>query len=412
MQSTVCPKVNNPIPFVVRVYSAVVALLPVIASYASGIPGFSLADVILAGCCVIALLGAHTQKNVFTVRPVLICIAMYLIVFFSLLSVQFQREPEYVNIIIRTIRYFFYLTVVALCSRKLLDIAYCKKMVKTIAVLATVFIGIQYVLFAYFHVLLKGFLPFLNLYVDGYANTDYAALYQTMYRPTSFFLEPAHYARYAVLGVTLYLFDGEVLSFKEIVASIFISVGVLLSTSAQGYIFLAIIWLACLLLRIKNLKTAELKVLFYVVCLALPIILIVILRLPFVQQTVSRALNIDVSNLTNKNTAFGARLGGYSAYLDLPFLHKLIGMGFGVVPKGRWLSSAAYWLYGSGCVVFVLYVVYGIMCLVSARGVSRMILLLFLILFFSDDSFYSYICVLYISLSCLKLAEPVGRNTV
>lgn len=406
MQLRVPVQQNNPLPFGIRCYSVVVALLPVLASYASGIPGFSAADVVLVLCCVMAVLGNHSRRiNAFTVRPVLIVIALYLIVLFNLVTSLVQPKPEYGNMVIRTIRYFFYLAVVVICSGHMLDLALCRKAIKVVALLASFYIFLQYAMYTLLGVILRGYLPFLNLYVEGYASTDYATLYSSMYRPTSFFLEPAHFARYAVVGVAILLFDGKKLTAQTVLAAVFVSAAVLVSTSAQGYLLLALVWLICLVTRTRDLESDGLKGIFFLTALAFPLLMMGILQLPFVQNAVARALNIDFSNLSNENTAMGARLGGFAYYLELPVLHQIIGMGFGVVPQGGWLSSAPYWLYGSGCIVFGLYLIYGLICLGKTRGAAQIICLLFLILFFTDDSFYNYLCVLFISLACLDPCE-------
>lgn len=402
-------QLNNGSPFAVKMYSTVVALLPVLATYASGIPGFSVADVVLAMCCVMTVLGTRYKKNEFAVRPTRIIVALYLIILFDMLTAVIQPKPQYGNIAIRTIRYFFYLTVISLCSQRLLDLNLCKKIVRKFAVFSGVFILLQFILYRFFGKIVMGYLPFLNLYVEGYAQTDYATLYKAIYRPTSLFLEPAHFSRYAILGIILFLFDRDRLSWKDTLCAVFISLGILISTSAQGYVLLALVWLVCLMTRTKTAESNSLRNFLYVAGALLPLILLLILEMPFVKDTVARAMNIDTNQFSNENTAIGARLGGFSAYFNLSPLYKLIGMGFGVVPKGVWLSSAAYWLYGSGCIVFVLYLLYGAECLFRIRGASRMILLIFLILFFSDDSFYSYMCVLFVSLSCLKPVEEIRR---
>ncbi|MBQ8829965.1 MAG: hypothetical protein IJ017_00015 [Oscillospiraceae bacterium] len=408
MRLRVHRKQNNLLPVGVRFYTVVIALLPVLASYASGIPGLSLADLVLVLFCAVKVLGKYNERrNAFAVKPVLIAAALYLIVLFSLISALVQHEPEISNIIIRTIRYFFYLFVVVFCSRYMLDIELCKKTVKTITVIACVFIFVQFLMYNLFGVIIRGYLPFLRLYVEGYAATDYAAIYTKMYRPTSFFLEPAHFARYAVVGTALTLFGDEKLKWKNVVAAVFISAAILISTSAQGYMLIALVWIICLATRVKALESNSMRAIFVIACILLPILLIGILRLPFVQTAVMRALNIDFSNLANENTALGARLGGFAYYADLPVGYKLIGMGFGVVPKSSWLSSAAYWLYGSGCIVFILYMIYMLMCIKKLKGASRVVFLLFFILFFSDDSFYSYMCVLFISLSLIRPAVKV-----
>jgi hypothetical protein len=406
MQSDAPKQLNRPTELPVRIYSVVVAVLPVLASYASGIPGFSVADVALALCAVMAVLGGYSKRNDFVVKPTMIMIAMYLIVLLSLVSMLTQSKPEMGNVLIRTIRYFFYLAVIAICSVRMLDLSYCKRLVKIVAILGAAYIMLQYLLYGLFGFVLRGFLPFLNLYVEDYALRDYESVYSlTMYRPTSFFLEPAHFARYAVVGVTLFLFDDKKLTAKNVMAAVFISVGILLSTSAQGYLLMALVWLICLLRRIKDAESSGLKGLLICVILLLPVLLVLLMQIPIIQSAVTRALNIDI---TSKNTALGARLGGINSFLELPFGYKLIGMGFGVVPERVWLSSAVYWLYGSGVFVFAIYVIYAGICLKKTRGVERYILLIFMVLFISDDSFYSYMCVLFITLSLLRPVE--GRR--
>lgn len=387
-----------------------VAMLPVLAAYASGIPGFSVADAVLAVCCAVAVLGGYRQNiNEFTVKPVLICIALYLMVLFDLLTAFLQPEPQYYNMTIRLIRYGFYLATAALCGRKMLDLELCKRIVKCVAVAATVYILLQYTLYALSGVILKGYVPFLKLYVD-YGSTDYETLYQTMYRPTSFFLEPAHYARYALWGTVLYLFDGRRLSAGQLLCALFLSAGVLLSTSAQGYALLAVVWLCCFILRGRDVSSRGLRAVFRLWPVVLPLAVLAAIQLPFVREAVQRALNIDFSDLTDKNTALGARVGGFSAYLALPAVYKLIGMGFGVVPEKLWLSAAAYWLYGSGCIVFALYLLYGLNVIAKSRGSARIIAVLFWLLWFTDDSFYSCLCVLFICLGCLQPAQIIVED--
>lgn len=403
MRSGALIKSNN-LP--VQMYSVIVAILPLLATYASGIPGLTVADVALAVCVVMTLVGGYSKQNRFVLRPTLIVLALYMIVLFGLVTVTTQEEPEIGNIVVRVIRYFFYLAVIAISSVRMLDLRICKQMVRLVAILGTVYILLQYLLYYLFGYVLRGFLPFLDLYVEGYAVQDYGKVYSTMmYRPTSFFLEPAHFARYAVIGLALYLFDDRHISLKQILGATFVSGGILLSTSAQGYLLMAVVWGGFLVHRIRDIRVRWVRNAFYLLIPFLPLLLMMILQIPFVQTAVERALNIDIAS---ENTALGARTGGFLFFFELPPLYKLIGMGFGVVPEGVWVSSAVYWLYGAGIFVFLLYCLYGLRCLLRVGGSARYILLVFLLLFITDDSFYSYMCVLFVSLSLLKPVEVDG----
>lgn len=387
-------------------FTVAVAILPLLATYSSGIPGFSAADVVLVCFFIVTLLRYRSPlRNNFAVSPNLIYIAIYLIVLLSLISLATQKDAQFVNVAIRTIRYFFYLSVVGVCSRRILDIPMCEKAVVFVCIAATSYIVLQFALYHTSDVILKGFLPFLSVYEEGYATTNYESIYSSMYRPTSFFLEPAHYARYQLIGLAVCLFSSNSFSHKNrsIFVAIFISIGILISTSAQGYLLMFIIWLVWIVKQLCETQNNTVRNVLLCLIPFLPLIIYAVFSTQVVELTIKRALNWDVSNT---NTAIGARIGGLQYYIDLPFLYKIIGCGFGVVPEHAWLSSAAYWLYGSGIIVFLLYLIYGLICIKPLHGAKKCILLVFLALFFSDDSFYSYMCIIFISLSLLAPRKP------
>ena len=65
MRSGALIKSNN-LP--VQMYSVIVAILPLLATYASGIPGLTVADVALAVCVVMTLVGGYSKQNRFVLR--------------------------------------------------------------------------------------------------------------------------------------------------------------------------------------------------------------------------------------------------------------------------------------------------------------------------------------------------------
>ncbi len=389
-------RTNEKRGFVEKFYCIIVAVLPVLAMYASGIPGFSLADFVLILCVALTFFQNTKRKNTFVKEPNEIYIALFFIVFFGVISSLTQDSPQYFNMVTRTIRYVFYLFVVFYCSTRIFDIEYCSKIVKVVAVMATAYILLQYFMYSIFGISLQGKLSFLQLYLQNDSRDN---VYGSMYRPASFFLEPAHYARYCLIAVVICLFSKSKYSINDLVVAVFLSMGILVSTSAQGYALLAVVWcifFVKLLLKKKNVN--EKKVLSCLILL-LPILFGIAISLPFVRDTLVRAFQFDIKNSA---TALGGRLSGYFEYFSLPWIYKVIGMGFGVVPEDAWLSSAVYFLYGAGGIVFALYFVYCCACYKRTRGAARYILLLFMILLFTDDSFYSYMCVLFLSLSILK----------
>ncbi len=391
-----------------KLYTLCVAILPMLAMYASGIPGFSLADVILFLFTAFAMLNYSRQDNNGYGGNVkwLFC-GMALILAFDVVVLLVDSKNLY-DVAIRTIRYGFYIFCFAFTSKKMLDVELLKKYVKNITLISTAYIFLQYAVYKLGGKVLRGFIPWIPLYIEDYALRDYESLFETMFRPTSLFLEPAHFARYAIIGLIIILWKSEP-DFKDILLAVLVSFGVLLSTSSQGYLLLALVWVLFALTRATRIKSDIVKLFIIIGVLCAPVLIYIIFTLPYVQETILRSLS---GSIGDSNTALGARLSGFLYFGELNIFNKIFGTGFGNIPESGWLSSAAYWLYGSGIIVFFIFLIFLLTSLVKLKHECRMILLIVFILFFSDDSFYSSMCVLFYSLSLLTEVVPHEKSVV
>lgn len=384
------------IPEISKVFSVLVAVLPILASYMSGIPGFSVADICLVVFVVLSML-KKDSRNQYRVSVVPLWMGMILIILLALIDCALGFPESMSDVLIRTIRYIFYMIVLFTAGKKIIDVPVLIRSVKIVSFLGSLFIMLQAVMYYAFGIVVKGFLPFLNLYTKQYQNTNYGDMYETLniYRPTSFFLEPAHYARYCIIGIILYLFVDKVIDNKAVFRVVICAIGILISTSSQGYFLLAIVGSMFWFTRIKHMKSRIVKQFMYLVACVYPIMILIVLQLPVVQSTLDRSFS---GSITDGSSAMGARLGGFLSYFNLPLINKLIGTGFGNVPEGVWLSSAAYWLYGSGFFVFAIYLYFLLRSFFRVDLAGKYILFVVIFLFFTDDSFYSYMIVLYFSL--------------
>lgn len=379
------------------IYSFVVALLPILATYASGIPGFSVADIVLVLFAGLSIFSKTKVRNRFSVKIGMLWCGLGGIILMNLLA--FPEDVQILDMLIRTIRYFFYIFCVLYTSRKLLDVFLLKKYVKIISVIAALFMFLQWFLYNFNGYVLKGFIEGLELYTSDYAALDYGLLYmQNIYRPTSIFLEPAHFARYAAVGMTLFLWSDNT-RLSDLLYAVMLTVGILISTSSQGYLLVALIWFLFAIHAQKSIRRPAVKRVIIIALLLSPIILLGALQLPAVKDTIERSLSGSIDEHTS---AVGARLGAIRVLQDLSLYEWIFGNGFGVVPSGKWLSSALYWLYGSGLFVFTIYCLFMMSSLIKLKGYQKIVLLIFFMLFFTDDCFYSYMCVLFLSLSLLQ----------
>lgn len=386
-----------------KVFSIFIAAMPLFASYYSGLPGFTVCDVGLVFFTLISLFVLnHSVEYSFNVTIMMVGVVVIIVV--SMISIITQSffnfaEPPIRDIFIRIIRYAFYVFVALFVCKKLLNIHMLVKSVVDIALIATAFLIVQVAMYRIFGVYIKGTVSFIPLYVDGYNAAD-RMVFGDMFRATSFFLEPAHYSRYAAIALSIILFKNKTVKNKDIVRGVFISAGIILSTSSQGYILLALIWFVFIFIKLQHIQSAFAMCLAIVVICLSPILLYIVLKIPVVSLTLKRSLD---GLSTGQNAATEARLGGIKYFLNLPAVYKIIGMGFGNIPDKSWMSSAAYWLYGGGLVTFCVFFIFMVKGLLKLNGFNRMIFLCYCLLFISDDSYYSYMLILFLSLSLFKM---------
>ena len=388
-----------------KIFAFVIAILPFLAMYRSGVPGFSLADVVLVLCGFVVLLNLSNKVNFCVADTTLFFCGLGFLLLFLFLSSLLQGRID-VNCFIRTIRYLFYVAIVFLVSSKS-NLFFLKRMIVAISLVSTCYIIIQTILYDLFGVVLHGYFSVIPLYVDGYATLDYEHIYSSiMFRPTSFFLEPAHYARYVLIALCLIFFDGTTVQTKKILWATFISFGILLSTSSQGYVIMLFLWLAFFALKRNYIESVWLRNLVLGIVVFLPLCFLALLELDFVNNTINRSFDNDS---LSSNGAFGARMNGLFSFVELPMIYKIIGMGFGAVPK-VWVSSFGYWLYGTGVFVTVLYLAFMIKNSISLSKSNKWVFVVFCLLFVSDDSFYSYMLIPFLTLSFYVPISQIAKD--
>lgn len=137
------------------------------------------------------------------------------------------------------------------------------KIMALIAQLATVILIIQYISYYAFSKHLQ-FVP-TCLLVDsaeqwkGLAETGRISVTgarMAFYRPSAFFLEPSHFAIYSVSPIAVYALRMK-RDRKEILQAIFISLGVILSTSGMGLVLVFFIWALYGIFRLRTEDKAK-----------------------------------------------------------------------------------------------------------------------------------------------------------
>lgn len=382
-------------------YTLFLVALPIISVYASGIAGFTVGDELLLLFFFLRIVqrirtgNFKISQKTYPLLPLI-----FIIPIVSVISVLFQQYVDGYSIIIRVVRRMFYYLCVVIISDEWFDAEYGKKAIVTLGKIGSLYLFVQYAAYYGANVVLNGYLPFFSVYHENYSQIDYHQLYQNMFRPTSFLLEPAHISRYLIIPLAIVLFCKDIK--KRWLWAFIISAAIIASTSGTGLIAVLLVWLIWIIAMLFSVVNKERIPAFYLaICILLFGAVIFALNSSVVQ---SAMLRISESNLTNVNTAAGARFRGYIQYFELNTLGKILGMGYGSTPNTvlpTWFSGASYMLYGTGIVGFMVCIGLFIhLFLTKHTLLPRVLCIILAYLFFVDDMFMSTICVLYLSFIC------------
>lgn len=386
-----------------KYYTIFVVLLPLVSVYASGIPGFTLGDILLLLFLICRLiLGIKNKKlqmNKNTMPLILLSVAIVLI---SLISVLEQGSIDIYSIVIRIVRRIFYYLCVAIISSEWFIYDFGVNCIINAGKIGTIYLMIQYIFFYLGNIVLNGFIPFLPVYHENYTQIDYYEIYNNMFRPTSFLLEPAHLARYLCIPLTFVLFDKKDKNSK--LWAFFLSIAIVASTSGTGTICVILIWLIYgIKYTISSIKSGKLRLNHIIILIFMIVFFVLSLQTPIVQSTIDRIIGSD---LTNVNTAGGARFRGYLQYFQLPIFNLIFGTGYGNMPNTSlvtWFSGASYILYGCGAIgFFICLIVFFIILKKTKTSGQKTLCTIFFVLFFIDDCFMSHVAVVYFSFLCIN----------
>jgi len=284
-------------------------------------------------------------------------------------------------------------------------LSYCRK----IAICATILIIIQY--FCYyvlgFHLQLVAISllensasQWFDLVRTGTIGVTGTRL--SFYRPSAFFLEPSHFAIYCIPVIVTTLFSRTGDEKRERKIALFVSLGVLLSTSGMGIGIVVMCWaiyLGFFYGQKGEARTIKLKKLLSVRSIALIIFFLIVLAVlytsvPFFRHSVRR---IFFSEGNASLTAIeGRTITGRRSLKMLHGIRRFIGYG-DFYNIGGWNMAAFYFVtFRFGWVGTALFYSFYVYSLFKLKREAQMMSLVFLILsFFTVHMFGAYYKMYY-----------------
>jgi hypothetical protein len=392
---------------VVKAYTLTIITLPITTQYKSFIPGISMGELFVL--IIIPFIRLNFDDSKVSLNKILsnpfLWYVFYLIIG-SLISITTQSHFSLFEIITRLIRYTFYIFCAVVLSRRFFNLQYCMQWYGRISIFATLYLMLQLFLFYTNGTLLRGTIPWLDVTNEYYSFEGQKSLLLDFYRPHSIFLEPGYYVIFILPFLAYSLFNKHTSNLK---LSIFLTIGLVLSTSGQGLILSVVIWSIWIIRQTLNKKR---KVKIQII----PIFFLFVVITPFILQndTIQRSIDRLWGGPTASSTS--RIFDGFNIYGELPILYKVIGVGFGneaflinnqLISSGSqgvlsYMNSLAYILVNLGIIGFLLLIGIFIFMFIKARGFQRICLFILVILSAVGTIFVSSTIILYISIIMSK----------
>lgn len=376
-----------------KFFSVFFALYPILCIY-KGFSKFTIGDVILIAFLVFSLAEPIVVDNRLVSTFIFLCYALIFLLLNIILSKAAAGTGEVFSLIFRAVKLVFYMLSVFTTGRKYFDFQIFKRTLYVVSASATAFILFQY--FAYYVLgkIFLGQIPGLPQYLDEYTKLDYDTIYDYKFRPSSFFLEPAHFCQYVTAALTVLLFTDEKAKSRKTVLSVIFTIGILLTAAAQGLLYLIVVYGAYFLFCMKN----PIKTIFFA---ALAVICAKI------SYDKIEAVQMAVERFSNQN-AQDARFSSYEYCFSLNGLHWLFGHGYGSTANGEYMAGAAYVWYGCGIIgLFLVFSMFFNFFISADSKCSKMICLIFFVMFFATSLFYNYMVYWYFSLMVLTAKKYI-----
>ncbi|MCL2336758.1 MAG: hypothetical protein FWC60_04995, partial [Firmicutes bacterium] len=134
-----------------------------------------------------------------------------------------------------------YIFIVAVAVSDIFNINLAVKIIETVSIIATVAVLLQFIL--HYTAGMTSQTLFIHDLVNSYLQRKIDRGWSSsFFRPSAFFSEPSYFAQYSIIGVNSLLFLKSE-SKANLIKAIFITIGILITTSGIGIVLSTLVWL-------------------------------------------------------------------------------------------------------------------------------------------------------------------------
>lgn len=317
----------------------IVILMPILGTYGFLTKSITIADITiffsLTGILVYSLLKHKiciSNKNFFFFS---------IWVFISTILASLMINDVFSGItILQLIKFLFYSLLILFIPTEFFDKNKAEKIYTNISIALSIIVFIQFGLY-----LITGkFQPWVinsKYFPPIFVNDDYfstAYLYMlggSSYRPSSIFTEPALFAQYVSPCLILNMFKEN--SKKKYITLLLITLATLLGKSANGIIYIIIIWAFYLyFMLLKKIKEKNIKIKYISIIACLLFLLIIPFAIPKIKEMLIGNNSYSIKERIKEvfdpegETSGSMRVTrGWQIFLSLPVSQKIVGIGIG-----------------------------------------------------------------------------------
>ena len=395
-------------------FSFLIAILPILHIYKVWTLPLTFGDLALVFIMIVTLLSG-LRKNQKIQKCPFICF-FYCFFVISLVSILLCGQSSLEDFVSKWLRIAVYYFVIDFSFRQenRFDFVFMQKCCVYAGIIVSAILLVQVIMAQFFGRSLTFFLPMLPLnYLlspEQLTNKYNILLGDPDWRPISIFCEPAHYCQFACLPLGIALFcDETVMSQKKKwLTSIFLTITILLSFSANGLFITVLLW-AMWFYRFMQGRSSAKK--YIVGLLAIIIGVCVLVNTDFWNSALGR---LETVNSAGTSTGTVRLLQGFAIYKKLNFPQKLFGVGFGNVQTflienhittaflsdlgNEYMNGFSTVLVSGGIVGLLLYLAIWIRLYFTHRNpVARAAFIVISVLFCTSSLFYSCTFVMYLA---------------
>lgn len=184
-------------------------------------------------------------------------------------------------------------------------------------------------------------MPFPSLFTSGVKK--YLAVGKWVmngfFRPSAFFLEPAHFSQYCIIGLVCSLVKENKL-FN--ITAMFISAGIILTTSGLGIVTVVLIWFSFLYVNSEGISRKRMKRIFIGTAL---LIVVAFFLYNYVEVFRAAVIRITVGS-GGETSAIEGRIKNAVLLNRLSTMERVFGMGYKNIPLVGTVDDTTYYVTG------------------------------------------------------------------